>query len=370
MATGYAVESKDWDELNQRIKTSCKAFDNVTRINNHLLKTKQRVSEVLLQLEDEGKLETLSIKHIKSYITKGGNETYILEYGREIIDQLISSGRTGNARVYSTLLKSMTRFLKGRDMTLKHITYSWLKSYEAWYLGRGNSKNGLSVHMRTLRAVLNRAIKEGLLDREVYPFTDYSIKSEATRKRAITWDDLQRIIQFVPRTDRERRAKQYFLMSFYMMGASFVDLAHLKLKNVESGRVYYKRRKTGRLHSIPLTKPLEELIGPLLQEKTPDDYILSVIKSSDPKNQARNVRDELRRCNRALKTIGEVCEITTPLTSYVARHTYATLAKTKGIPTAIISEALGHSSEGVTQVYLDSFTQDKMDEYHARIILS
>ena len=99
-----------------------------------------------------------------------------------------------------------------------------------------------------------------------------------------------------------------------------------------------------------------------------EDYILNVIKSDYPKKQTVNVRDELFRFNKSLKEIGELCGIEATLTSYVASHSYATIAKYKGVPTAIISEALGHSSEGVTQVYLDSFDKEVMDKYHTMII--
>jgi integrase len=152
------------------------------------------------------------------------------------------------------------------------------------------------------------------------------------------------------------------------MGASFVDIAYLQVKNITSGRIEYKRRKTGRLHSIPISPPLQELLNKYMPGKGREDFILNVIKSQEPARQLVNVRDALRRFNRSLKEIGEVCGIEATLTSYVARHSYATIAKYKGVPTAVISEALGHKSEEVTQVYLDSFDKEVMDKYHNIII--
>ena len=158
------------------------------------------------------------------------------------------------------------------------------------------------------------------------------------------------------------------MLSFFLMGASFVDIAMLKVKNITSGRIEYKRRKTGRLHSIPLSPPLQALLDKYMAGKGKEDFILNVIKTNDLQRQGANVRDALRRFNRSLKEIGMACGIEAPLTSYVARHSYATIAKYKGVPTAIISEALGHSSEDVTQVYLDSFDKEVMDKYHSMII--
>ena len=147
-----------------------------------------------------------------------------------------------------------------------------------------------------------------------------------------------------------------------------MDIAFLKVKNIFGGRIEYKRRKTGRLHSILISPPLQALLDKYLIDKGKEDFILNVIRSDDPKKQVVNVRDELRRFNNTLKEIGKACGIEAELTSYVARHSYATIAKYKGVPTAIISEALGHKSEEVTQVYLDSFDKEVLDRYHNMII--
>jgi len=148
------------------------------------------------------------------------------------------------------------------------------------------------------------------------------------------------------------------------MGISFIDLAFLKVENIYDNRIEYKRRKTGRLYSIPIIPPLQKLLDKYLKGKSKGDFILDIINSSDPQQQITSVRSKLRRYNRSLKEIGKLCEIETPLTSYVARHSYATIAKKKGVPTAVISEALGHSSEEVTQVYLDSFDRKTLDDFH------
>lgn len=365
---GFSLSMKDWDEKAQKVKSSCQSIENVARFNALLNKDKQKAQDILIRLQDEGKLDTLSLEELKNFITQKHTEAMTLTFGEEVMAQLREANKHGNARVYGTMLQSVRTFAKGKDFPMKQITYSWLKKYEAWYLSKGNSVNGLSVSLRTLRALFNRAIKQKLLTKEYYPFTDYSIKHEGTRKRAVTGADIEKIRQFEPKNLLQKRAKDYFFLSFYLMGASFVDIAFLKVKNIIGGRIEYKRRKTGRLHSIPLSPPLQTLLDKYLPGKGKDDFILSVIKSDDPKKQIVNVRDELRRFNRTLKVIGVECGIESPLTSYVARHSYATIAKYKGVPTAIISEALGHTSEEVTQVYLDSFDKEVLDKYHTLII--
>jgi integrase len=365
---GYSIPLKDWDEKRQKVKSSCNTIDNVTRFNALLSKDKQKVLDILVRLQDEDRLDTLSLAELKSFLGQKHAETMTLAFGVEIIAELKQAQRYGNASVYETLRRSISNFTQGKDIPLKQVTYAWLKKYEAWFLSKGNSTNGLSANMRTLRALYNRAIKQKLIDKSFYPFNDYSIKYERTRKRAITGADLERVKAFLPETARQERAKDYFMLSFYLMGASFVDIALLKVKDIIGRRIEYKRQKTGRLHSVLISPPLQVLLDKYLRGKNKEDFILNVIRSTDTQKQWVNVRDELRRANRALKEIGTACGIESPLTSYVARHSYATIAKYKGVPTAIISEALGHTSEEVTQVYLDSFDKEVLDKYHTLII--
>jgi integrase len=368
LSLGYSLLEKDWDQQKQRVKTSCKSIENINRLNSFLSKEKQRIGDILLRLQDERKLATLSQGDLKRILANKNAEIMTLAYGNGVILQMQKANKFGNARVYESMLRSIQNFQKGKDIPLNQITYSWLKKYEAWFLSKGNTVNGLSVNMRTLRALLNRAIKERIITKDQYPFADYSIKRASTRKRAISLTDLKKIKEFHPGTKRQAWAQDCFMLSFYLMGASFVDLAFLQVKNIVGGRIEYQRRKTGRLHSIPMSAPLQKILDRYLPGKDKDDFILNVIKSKEPEQQLKDVRYGLSQLNNLLKKIGEACGIESVLTSYVARHSYATIAKYKGVPTAVISEALGHRSEEVTQIYLDSFDKEVMDRYHNLVI--
>lgn len=157
-------------------------------------------------------------------------------------------------------------------------------------------------------------------------------------------------------------------MSFYTMGTSFVDLAFLKVSDIRNGRIEYKRKKTGKLHSIKITAPLQAILDTYLHGKEADDFILNVIKSEEVQQQYTNIRDESHRYNRSLKEIGELCGIEQPLTSYVARHSFATIAKYKDVPISIISQALGHSDLKTTEIYLAAFSDDVMDKYNEMVV--
>ena len=365
---GYTIQPAYWDDAKKEVKKNCPAVQNVTRLNNLIKKRLAEAVEKVIQLQDSGEINVLSMKDIKNRITGKRDETFILEFTNSIIEELEEGGKVGNARVHKTMRNSVRNFLKRKDVPIKQITFKWLKKYEAWYLGKGNSVNGLGVMMRTLRAVINRAIKQKLLPRDNYPFEHYQVKKEKTRKRAVAATDIEKIKSFVPQTKQQKRAKDYFLMSFYLMGASFIDLAFLKVDNINAGRIEYKRRKTGKLHSIKITEPLQEILYKYLKGKKKGDFILNVIKSDEVKMQYVNVRDELRRYNRRLKEIGELCGLESELTSYVARHSFATIAKFKDVPVSVISQALGHTNLETTETYLAEFDNAVLDEYNEKII--
>lgn len=367
-STGYAVVPHYWNETTQTVKSNCPTIENTTRFNNFIQKEKSKAIEIILALNDRGELETLSLKEIKNRILNKQQDAMVLAFCQQVMDEMQQAGKVGNARVYKTMRNSVQTFLRDKDIPFKQITFAWLKKYEAWYLGKGNSANGLSVNLRTLRALFNRAMKQQLVGKEFYPFDQYSIKHEKTKKRAITKEDIDKIKAFAPQTKRQARAKDYFLMSFYLMGASFIDLAFLKLSDMVGLRIEYKRKKTGQLHNIKITEPLQVILAPYMEGKEKEDYILNVITATDVKKQYEQIRDELRRYNRSLKEIGQLCGIEAKLTSYVARHSFASIANNKEVPLKVISQALGHSNPKTTEIYLSSFSDKMMDDYNELII--
>ncbi len=377
ISAGYAVLKTEWQESAGKIKPRSKSLQNITRINNLLQKRKAQYTETLIRLEEEGQLERLPLKEIKSLVQgKPSKLSTLYLFFEEVIADMNRSGRVGNARVYQLVLSSIQNFMGQKDVSFKHITYRWLQKYEAWYLGskdskgKPNTRGGLSVNMRTLRALYNKAIKSGLVNREHYPFSDYKILSAKTRKRAIKLEDIAKIkaLDDGLLTKRQRLAKDYFLMSFYLMGVSFVDLAFLTHENIVDSRIEYTRRKTGQLHSIKITEPLETLLGRYLIKNAGSGTLLGVVKGRTEEARYTQARDELRRYNRSLKQLGEMVGLSAPITSYTARHSYATIAKSKNVPVAVISEALGHETIEMTQTYLAEFETDVLDRYNEVII--
>lgn len=363
IATEYSVLEKDWDAKKRQIRTSSKIASNITRINNILSKQKAETMDKITALHDAGSLNKLSLKEIRSHVVnEQGSQTVYLLY-EKIIKELLAIGNVGNARSYKMSLQSIKTFTKEKDFAFTHLTYAWLKEYEKFYLSKdGNTKNGLGVYLRALRAVCNRAIKEKIIKREDYPFQDYKIVKEPTIKRALREEQIEAIRNFAPgKRKREALAKDVFLTSFYLVGISFMDIAHLKVSDIHNGRIAYKRKKTKQLINIKITPRLQEVLEKYLQGKGQGDYIFPIIKSTSAELIYRDVKNSMKRYNKCLKVIATECKIEENLTSYWSRHSWATIAKRKGVSTAVISESLGHTTENTTQIYLDSFEDEVID---------
>lgn len=376
----YSIPEKYWlssqsavsKEYGEILKTNAdhKQIGDLKRFNNYLLKKRSEILNALQQLQDDGILETLSLKEIKERINPKNKKLKVLGLAKERIDELKASKHFGNARVYETMMRSLETFLKGVDIVFARINYEFLKNYETWYLSRdNNSYNGLAVNLRTLRALFNHTIKKKLISKDLYPFTEYKIKEEDTRKRAITLEALTQFLDYEPESQALITAQNLFKISFMLMGASFVDLAFLKLKNIRHGRIEFKRRKTGALYSIVVFPQLDEILATYMKGKGVEDYIFDIVRSQDPEKQLAEIKNKLKKYNEALKEVAKLSGISgEDMTSYVSRHTYATVSKKLGVPTSVIKEELGHTTEETTQIYLDSFGNEVIDEYHGIVI--
>lgn len=369
LSTGYAVPEDYWDETNRKIKNIYKGMDNVTRVNNFLQKERARCIDVLTILNDKNELNYLSINELKEMMVIGKSETSFYEYTEQLIKEQIAQKRIGNARSYANTLREIKNFMKERIVTFNEINHHFLKKWEHSYLSRGLSPNGLAVHMRTIRAIFNKAIKERIAEREAYPFENYTIKTKPTKKRAISPEAIQKIVGLNYEPDNPLfETRNIFLLSFYMMGAPYFDLANLKVKNIIDGRVQYKRQKTGKFYDIKITENLKPILDYYTKGKSPDNFILPIIKREKLTEQYKDVLWARERYNVRLKTMAKDAGIEENLTSYVSRHSFASIANNMAIPLTAISEMLGHQKLTTTQVYLAGLQKDIIDNYNEQIL--
>jgi len=370
IALGYTIPFDDWDEINEQAKKSCKQVVNITRLNNFIAKKKANAYDIITQLRDAGELESLSLKELKKGILNKNKSISFDKYTEDIIKNLKAAKKYGNANAYISCKNAINLFQNNVEIEFNQINYKFLIRFETYYLALGNSLNGLSFVMRTFRAIYNRAIKEGYARQENYPFKNYKIRNEPTRKRAIRIEDIHKIRDLkLSKGSDLWHAQNYYMASFYLMGISFTDLATLKMENIIDGRIEYRRHKTRRLYSIKIVTRLQKILDNYINNKEKQNYIFPIIQRPDDSQLVhRDIKNEIKKYNKNLKGIANKGEININLTSYTCRHSWATIAKRKGVPTAIISEGLGHTDGQTTQVYLDSFDKEVMDEYNEDII--
>ena len=295
---------------------------------------------------------------------KQANRQSFFRYMSVQISRLRLLGRSGTAGNYQTALNSFSAFRENEDLRFEELTADVVEEYEAWLHSRGVSPNSSSFYMRQLRAVLRKAVDDGIAA-DATPFRRVFTGVAKTRKRAISLDDIRKIRNL----DLEMKPslalwRDMFLFQFYAMGISFVDAAFLRKTDLSGGEIRYRRRKTRQLITVPINSHLQEIINRYASPNSP--YLLPII-SKPGENELAQYDTALRSANAHLKKIAELAGISATLTTYVSRHSWASIAKSKGISVATISDALGHDSVTTTQIYLQ--TIDTAELYRANSII-
>lgn len=370
ISLGIYIQKKDFDPINRVIRGAYKGTNSVTRLNNQINKRRTEILDVITKLEETGELDTLSIAQLKERVINSSESNMFFTYAERLIKEMIEAKKYGNARTYDGVIKVFKTFRKDKDFTFNQLNYDLLKKFETYYLAKGNSINGLSVNLRTIRAIYNKGIKAGLGDKGNSPFESYKIKHEPTQKRALSLDALKAIMQ--ADIDEEHpcfHTRNYFLSSFYMYGISFIDMAFLKINNIVDGRIRFKRRKTGKSYDLKITPQLQEILSYYIKDKKPNDFIFPVITRSTLVEQYRDVENRRKLYNRSLKELAKECNLQENLTSYVSRHSFATQAMLQNVPLQAISAMLGHSRLSTTEVYLKELPNEVLDEYNSKITL-
>ncbi len=367
--TGFFIKEADWNTEARCIKPSYKGTESVTRLNNQLQKKKSLAIDAIAKLDERKLLDTFSVTQLKQHLEKKPERASFFAYAQTLIDEMKEANRIGNAKYYAEVVATVRKFNGGRDMTFLEVNLEFLKRLEIEHLKKGKSYNGLAAKLRAIRAIYNKAIKAKIVDKELYPFAEYTITTVKTRKRAISPAAIRKIEEkLLEPSHNLYNARNYFLASLYLCGMSFTDLAHLKLSNIIDDRIKYERQKTGTQYDIKITEPLKAILAYYTAGKTKNDFIFPIIRSEVLEEQYKQVEWARRRFNKKLKKLATECGIQENLTSYVSRHSFATIAKNIGIDTAAISDMLGHGNIKTTQVYLDSLSSNTLDDLHEKIL--
>lgn len=301
-----------------------------------------------------------------------------LKFAYNMIERKKELGKISIAKNYLAAVNSFRRYSGGTDIKFTQLTPSCLEEYEVWLTQTGIKTNSISFYFRNLRALYNSAVDTGAtIDR--HPFKKRYTKIEKTSKRAISMADIKRIKHLDLSQDIHLDlARDVFLFLFYCRGMSFIDAAFLSAANIRNGKLVYRRHKTGQELRIGLNDHISGIISKwenlsriFNHPPTVTPYLLPILNATGSRSKwelRTRYESALRHTNKALKIIARMAHINIPLSTYVSRHSWATIAKTKGIPTATISDALGHDSEMTTQIYLDSLSPDTIDRANALIL--
>ena len=357
---GVSVALQYWDFQKNKPKRNC---PNRIVIEKLIAQKSKELSELVLELEADNKeytAATLVEKAVKPKV-----KATVGALMKEHIKDLKEANRTGYALSMEQVYNSLIKFNGHLDMPFSDIDIPWLKKYEQWLRNQGLAENTIGIRFRTLRRIYNIALERKLVKSEDYPFKSFGVSRlhQQTPKRAIKKESIQMVLNYP--TDNKRYyytlAIDLFKFSYFTGGINFADMAYITKKNIVDGRLVYSRKKTKKIINLPLQA---EALEVLEKYRSDSEYLFPIFSAFHKTEQQKRNRlhKVITKVNDALKEIGKELYIPIDLTTYVARHSYATVLKRSGVSTAIISESLGHSSEKVTQIYLDSFENSQIDE--------
>ena len=297
----------------------------------------------------------------------------VVAFMKQVADGLQMEGNFGTAHVYRSSLNAIIAYRGKGDFTFNEVTPEWIKGFEIHLRGRGCSWNTVSTYLRTFRAVYNRAVDCRGAVYVPHLFRSVYTGTRADRKRALDTEDIQKVFTKLPQssavTSDMRRTQELFVLMFLLRGLPFVDLAYLRKSDLRDHVIPYRRRKTGRSLSVTVTPEAMAILKKYISRDDTSPYLFPLLKSGEGTKEAyREYQSALRSFNQHLMLLGEWLALNDRLSSYTARHTWATTAYHCEIHPGIISEAMGHSSITVTETYLKPFRSRKIDEANTQII--
>ena len=361
---GISLAREYWNAEAQKVTDDCPDRDNIQFQITAKIKEYSKKIQRLEALDIPVNFETL-------FDAKPARSVGITIEGgfKAEIERLESLGKINSATKHKYALQVLNGY-KPTTMALEAVDFDYLKGLELYLRQRGNKDNSIATRFAIFKAIYNKAVKEGKVTVKQNPFTLFQVGSlwAQTRKRAIDKDDIQRLIdlEIVEEHTTEYRclAKDLFLFSYFTAGMNFGDIARLRYKDIVKGRVNYSRHKTQKLLSFQLVPMALQILEKYGTAGRGEDYIFPILNRHEhttPQQIFNRLHKVLRKVNRELKVLGEMIGLEMPLTTYVARHTYATVLKRSGVSVALISESLGHSDLSTTQIYLDSFENSQID---------
>ena len=362
MNTDYKIYAYEWDAEIESVVVSGARANILCSIRERMEWDLSRFERIVRQLEQERRKYTAD--DVITLFHKVTKETSLFSFMHSVIIQLRQLGKIRTSETYTATLKSFMEFREEQDVPLDGVNSDLMLLYEAHLKAKGVRMNTISFYMRILRAVFIRAVEKELTPQK-YPFRHVYTGVDKTVKRAVP----VKVIKALKELNLSIKssldfARDMFMFSFYTRGMSFVDMAYLKKTDLQNGILTYCRRKTGQRLTVKWEKCMEEII-----KKYPSNsstYLLPIIKEQG--NERKQYDNALHLVNYRLIDLSGMLKLQRPLTMYVARHSWASVAKVRNVPLSVISEGMGHDSEKTTQIYLASLEASVVDKANKMIL--
>lgn len=361
-----SVAAKHWDFERNVPKPNNPNKDLIQKI---ILKTKLDYQQKILEKKANSEEFTASslINEQKEEIKAKTVEEFYLS----LIEDLKQKGRIGNSYAYLNSYNTLRNFNKGKKLnyTFSHIDVSFCKKFEDWMRSKGNKDTTLSYQFRTLRSTYNKAIEAKIVAREKNPFIEYKLSHFNTKtiKRALSKNDILKLINADCTNQSKLRQLTHDLFSFSYLcgGISFVDIANLTRQNIVEDRLIYQRQKTHGNINLLLSKEASTIIAKYSTYQQQAEYLFPILhykRHITPMQKSNRVHKICHQVNTELRAFAKELGITAEVTTYVARHSFATILKKSGVNIGIISQALGHQDIKTTQIYLSKFDNEQVDD--------
>lgn len=367
---GMECNQKDWDEKETQFK---KSLSNHIQKNRVLLTLKQKAWKIIDGFNLDEVDFTLNQFEVK-FRGKEQNKITVLEFWLDTISDLNLVGRTGNSRAYLDTKNSFFKFCNNQKILFKEINVELLDKYETYLRVNGSNDGGIGVRMRAIRALYNDAIKKGVVDEKYYPFKTYKVSKLKGRgfKKALTREEIKKIEDIDENTyPHIIEAKHLFVFSYYTRGMNFYDMMKLTWDNIIDDKIIYTRSKTKGRFIVKILKPVQEILDYYRNVNPSTKFIFPILlkEGLTPMQVENRKAKKLKRFNSDLKKIAEIVGIVKPITSYVARHSFATNLKQIGVSTDVISQSMGHQNISITSSYLKDFEDDIIDDANAKLLI-
>ena len=368
ISTGISCLENEWD--GNELK---KQHANYQKRNLILSNLKSKALKIIDEFNSDEVDFTLSDFEAKYRGEKNNSKITVFEHFQDIIKMMNSSGRTGNARSYKDTCNSFFKFHIDTDLSFKNLNVTLIENYEAHLRGRGNQDSGIANRMRTLRAVYNSAIRNGIVKKECYPFDKYKISKLKGKglKRALSRQEVKKMLEVnIDERPDLVEVKNFFTFSYFTRGINFVDMMKLKKESIMEDKFEYIRSKTKGRFLIKILPPVRTILDYYLSRSS-TNYVFPILLKNDltPMQIENRKHKMLKKFNNDLKELAMLAGVEKNVTSYVIRHSFATNSKQMGISTDVISQSMGHSNVNITNSYLKDFEDDVIDDANEKLLI-